>query len=218
MLPRETKIRLWKNTFYWSLIILLFWVLYHWAWQGFFNFGSFTRSLAGASAVLIAVSFIFGTLTFYTDFLDSKLAYRKYFGLVGYWYAVLFVILLILSEPRKNFFEPLNGHFTSDQLLGLTAMLILTFMALISRDEVIAKIGPRRWRNSLRIGYLIYVVFIPRAVILEGGLWEEWAAGQASILPPPSLIASVLGILVILFRLSAYPAKILKRVFASPAK
>ena len=189
------------------------WSIYYYFWQGFYNFGSFINALAGISAVMIAISFAFGTFTFYTDFLDTKLAYRKYFGLVGYWYAMLHVSLLAALHPQENFVNPvLKGIITQDQQLGAIAMLILTFMTVISHEKVPVLISPKLWRNSLRLGYLIYIVFIPRAILLDGPLWSAWFEGVSeSLLLPPSLIASILGILVIVFRLSAPPIKFFKK-------
>ena len=212
MLPTEIKIKHWKNAFYWSLLFLVLWGIYFYFWQGFFNFGSFVSILASTAAVMIAISFLFGTFTFYTDFLDRHLAYRKYFGLVGYWYLVLHFILVTILNPTKNIIEPLRGNLSRDQVLGLTALLVLTFMMAISHETAMVKIGPKLWRSCLRLGYLIYPLLILRAFGLEGHLWRQLFSGE-TLLPPPSLMASILALFVILFRLSVYPVKLIRKIF-----
>ena len=212
MLPKEIKIKHWKNAFCWSLLFLAFWGIYFYLWQGFFNFGSFVAVLASTAAIMIAISFLFGTVTFYTNFLDKYLSYRKYFGLVGYWYLVLHFVLTALLNPRENILEPLKGNISRDQILGFTALLILTFMMSISHEIAMVKIGPKLWRSCLRLGYLIYPPLILRAIGLESHLWRQWFAGEV-MFPPPSLIVSVLAIFVILFRLSVFPTRIFKKMF-----
>jgi len=214
MLPREIKIKFWKNTFYWSLGIFTAWSLYYYFWLDFYNFGVFIEVLQSTAHIMIAVSLLFGTFTFYTDFLDSKLGYRKYFGLTGYWYLVLHLGLLVLTNPQANLIEPLKGNVTQDQILGLIAFLILTFMASISHDSTMIRLGPKLWRNSLRMGFLIYLVLIPRAFLLESDLWFDWIAGMSfSVLVPPNLIATTIGSFVILFRLSVFPVRFLRKIF-----
>ena len=214
MLPKEIKIKFWKNTFYWSLGIFSAWSLYYYFWLDFYNFGVFIEVLQSTAHIMIAISLLFGTFTFYTDFLDSKLGYRKYFGLTGYWYLVVHLVLLVLTDPQTNLFEPLRGNLTQDQILGGVAFLILTFMASISHDSTMIRLGPKLWRNSLRMGFLIYLVLIPRAFLLESNLWFDWYLGQGqSILMPPNLIATHVGIFVILFRLSVFPVRYLRKIF-----
>jgi len=216
----KTKLQLvklthWRNAFWWSTGFYIFWCLYFYFYREELVFSNFVFALCSTAMVMIAVSFMFGTFTFYTDFLDSKLSYRKYFGLIGYWYAVGYVLLLMLIDPQNFFFRPLTGDISRDQLLGLTAMLILTFMMSISYDAAMVKIGPKLWRSCLRLGYLVYPLFISRAYILDNQAWFAWLADPYGSLPPPSLVASCIGVLVILFRLSVLPVKFTRKLFGT---
>lgn len=215
MLPKEIKIKFWKNSFYISLGIYIAWIFYNISFTGGWTFGVLNQSLSVTSAVMIALSFIMGTVTYYTNFLDARLAYRKYLGLVGYWYLVVFLIIYILADTQEHFKNIFSGRMPLDTQLGLVAFGILTLMMAISHERAMRLLGPKLWRNVLRTGYLIYIVLIPRAWLLEGHLWTRWTSGEGGYLPPASLVVSVLGIMVILFRLSAFPTKFIHKIFGT---
>ena len=87
--------------------------------------------LAGTSGILLAMSFSLSSFAYYFDFLDSKLVYRKYLGLMGYFFALAYALIVAFLNPIMyifsfpyNLFEPTIG-------LAIVSIAILTFMALI---------------------------------------------------------------------------------------
>jgi len=163
-----------------------------------YNLTALSQATASIAALMIGLSFAMSGLTYYFDFLDSKLAYRKYFGLAGYYLALLYIFSLLLLEPKRYFFGFFDNIVSADFLLGLSAMAILSFVALISNSWGIKKLGPH-WRPSQRLGYLAYALLIVRAVVIEWDVWIEWWENFAG-LPPPRLLISIFALLVILFR------------------
>ncbi|HLC44646.1 MAG: hypothetical protein A2722_02790 [Candidatus Doudnabacteria bacterium RIFCSPHIGHO2_01_FULL_50_11] len=217
MLPAEIKIKYWKNSFYWSLAFLSGWLVYYRLWAGELTFGHFVQALEATAAVMIALSYAFGTITFYTNFLDHELIYRKWFGLMGYCYLVLYFLILIIGQPWEYFYKPLSGEYSVSFLLLSSILLYLSFMALIGHDAIIRELGPKLWRSLLRLGYAIYIFWIPRAAILYGSSWLAWQYGTPlSTLPPPSLLFTALSCGVVLFRLSVIPIKLLRKFFSIP--
>jgi len=169
-----------------------------------------SKALAGTGAVLIGISFSLSGFCYYWDFLDKKIAYRKYIGLVGYWFAFAYSFSLLFVNPDRYLYGFFKYFWTADFLLGVTAMAMLTFMAVISNNSAMRILGPHRWRVALRIGYLAWLLLAVRAWILENDLWREWFLSLDGF-PPLRLVLTFLVILVVLFRLSVDLSKFLKQ-------
>lgn len=219
-LPREISLKYWKNSFYWSVLFFLLWGGYFYFYFHTYTFGSFVGSLEAVAAVMIAISYALGTFTYYTDVLDRYLTYRKYFGLVGYCYLVLYFLLWVLAKPEDYLFAPLAGHPPLDFLLLVAVLLILSGLAVIGNDQQLIRKHPKLWRNLLRFGYVIYAFWIPRSYLLDRSSWLAWHSACTLEwnwqLPPPSLVFTTLGLCVVLFRLSVLPVKVLKKLSSPP--
>ncbi|MDZ4229610.1 MAG: PQQ-dependent sugar dehydrogenase, partial [Candidatus Veblenbacteria bacterium] len=81
-------------------------------------------------------------------------------------------------------------------LLGLAAMAILAGMAIISNTKMMQVLGPARWRQYLRLGYVALVLFVIRAYLMEHEVWLAWLA-QGTGLPPGRLVLSAIDLGVI---------------------
>ena len=206
MLPKQIENRLWKVSFLWGALFFVIWAAYDFARTGTLTFGSLASDLEWTAAVLIGVSYAFGTFTFYTDFLDSKLTYRKYLGLMGYFVLLLYTVLLILGRSELFLQAPYDGFSALSFQLLCAVLLILCGMTLVGNNEKLSRSQPKLWRNLLRVGYMIYVFWVPRSILMDGSVWNVWGQGiSGHILPPPSFLVTVLALLVIAFRLSVFP-------------
>jgi len=150
---------------------------------------------------MIGISFSLTSTSYYFDFLDHFFSYRKYLGVVGYLYSLIYSLSLPWLYPHKYLYGFPQAIKTWEVKLGLIAMSIFTFMTIISNRWGINKLGPKNWRRALRTGYLAYSLLIIRAVILEWNGWVNWWS-NLNRLPPPRLVLSVFALTVISFRLS----------------
>lgn len=206
MLPKQIEKRLWNVSFLWGGLFFALWAAYDLTRTGTLTFGSLVSDLEWTAAVLIGASYAFGTFTFYTDFLDSKLTYRKYLGLVGYFFLLLYAILLILGQAELFLEAPYAGFDSLSFQLLCAALLVLCGMTLVGNNEKLFRAQPKVWRNLLRAGYVIYAFWVSRSLLLDGAAWNVWGqGGSAYVLPPPSLLITILALLVIAFRLSSFP-------------
>lgn len=192
-----------------ALAVYLFFVLYIFLYdQGFTRF-SFAKTFAGTANILLACSFALSSVGYFFDFLDSKVAYRKYLGLLGYFSAALYTMLVVFLRPERYFYGFFHNFWSSDILFGLTAMAILTGMALISNNRAMLWLGPERWRFYLRFGYLAFFLLVLRAILNQSILIgadtvpEVWATylSHPETLPPPRLLFSCVAMSVIFLRL-----------------
>ncbi len=202
--------RLWKNTVLMAVPAFLFYAVYVTILDSGFHLTSFAKVIAGVSNLFLGISLSLSSFGYYFNFLDSKVVYRKYFGLVGYFAALFYCVLLAIVRPERYFFGFFENFFTSDILLGLLSMVIFTGMALISNNKAMLWIGPQRWRKYLRFGFLAYFLLVVRAYLNNENpigsepipeMWGLYLTNPEG-LPPARLLFSVIAMAVIFFRLS----------------
>ena len=206
---QSIKQKIWTRSFIFSLIIFALFILATAMLEKSFDFVIFNRAMAGTSAFMFASAFSLSGFCYYWDFLDTKIAYRKYLGLLGFWYALAYSISLLIVSPDKYLFGFMDNLFTADILLGLESMLIFGFIAVISNDKIMLQMGPHRWRKTLRLGYIAWALLAIRAYSIEKNLWLEYLQSFEGF-PPPRLPLSLLVIAVIVFRISISCSKFFK--------
>ncbi len=198
----DLKHKLWLNSWWFSSIVFSLAWLYEIIYEKNISAASLADVTATTGAILIAASFALSGFSYYFNFLDNKLGYRKYLGVVGFLYALAYAVMLIFMYPEKYGAGLMYRMHEAEVILGLVAMAIFVFMIIISNIKVINQaLGPKLWRQGLRLGYVAMVLLAIRAYLNQGDLWLGWADKMNS-LPPPSLIMAVMVLGVIILRLS----------------
>ena len=184
-----------------GMVMLAIFNVYAFFWQSELSLFTLSVGFAGAAAFCIGFSFALSAMSYYFNFLDRDIAYRKNLGLVGYYLALVYSVLLLFVNPERYFWGFFKNLMSADFLLGLTSMGILTLMAIVSNNFIMRKIGAHAWRFILRLGYLAYFLLIVRAFVLEGDDWFMWLQ-RFDNLPPPRLLVSIFAAAVIILRIS----------------
>lgn len=212
-----TQFTFWTHSLLFSACLFVFFLLYAILYNHAFTLLAFSQSVAGTAAVMIGSSLALSGFSYYFDFLKKKLFYRKYFGLIGFFLAFLYAILLLFINPKRYFYGFFDNVFSADFLLGLTALGIFAWMAAISNNFMIRKLGGTNWRRSLRLGYLAYAFLVIRGYLFEKNSWFAWLNSLKG-LPPPRLVVSVFAVFVIGLRLSIFIAELIKKQFPARRK
>lgn len=208
--PATLSGKLWRNSLLVALANFSFFVVYMYFLDNGFTLSSFTKTFAGTANFLFAMSLSLSSVGYYFNFLDSKIVYRKYLGLLGYFSALAYSLLLLAVNPDRYFYGFFENFWSSDILLGLASMALFTGMALISNDQAMRFIGPLRWRSFLRwAGHTAFFLLVVRAVINntepigvgEPEMWVQYLAHPDGLLPP-RLLFSLVAMAVIFLRLS----------------
>ena len=113
---------LWQNSWLVSGIAFILGWLYEMAAGVPIGWLVLSNALAISSALLIVASFALSGFSYYFDFLDSKLGYRKYLGVVGFYHALLYAITLVLMYPEKYGWGLMSRMTKPEVMLGLAAM------------------------------------------------------------------------------------------------
>ncbi len=190
---------LWIRSFLFAIIVYILLVEYIFIQKRYLTISFLNEAIAGTASIMIGISFAFSGFCYYFDFLDTKIIYRKYFGLIGFWCALLYAMVLGILHPQKYIYDVLTHFWSADIILGFVALGIFVFMALISTHWAVRGMGVVYWRRGLRLGYIAYILLIIRAVIIEGDMWRSWFAYPYS-LPPLRLLGSIFAIGVLFFR------------------
>lgn len=207
---RIATIHYWTHALGFASIVFTVALLYVSAYGVTDPMAALVQGLGGTAGVLIGSSFALSSFCYYFDFLDTKIIYRKYLGLLGFYFATATCIFLFLSRPDIYIYNFRTFMQTPSFLFGFPAMVILAFMALISNNYAMRLLGPQNWRRALRLGYIAYILLIVKAYFLEKYVWGAWWE-TVDGLPPPELVLTVFAICVLLFRASVFIIKAMKK-------
>jgi DMSO/TMAO reductase YedYZ heme-binding membrane subunit len=158
------------------------------------------KAVADASLVLIGLSMLLTSVCYFWDFLDSKIVYRKYLGLVGWAFALVHILLeysalqRLLSAP--NWFAQSLWPVST----GLLAAVIFTVMAAISNRFSAAKLGGKNWKLILRTGYIALLFVLAHVALLKSRYWVSWYNGGMKTLPSMSMLVSIFIVIVVVMR------------------
>src|SRR3972149_8582391 len=208
---------IWIKTFIVSVIMFAFFSFYY-ALQGFrYDLFAINVLLGLSGMFLIGMSVALSGLTYFWNFVDTKLIYRKQLGLTGFYMVLVHAAFsftnyfFIASSPKPEFIIDyiwrIGGLEISNWIAFFAAVLalaIFTFMALISNKYAMMEIGGMRWRSFLRIGYVAYLLIVIHFGLKRFFEWDAWISGYLGLLPPLSLVLLVFVIFVFVMRIALF--------------
>lgn len=163
--------------------------------------GELNKAAADTAIILIAFSMLQSSLSYYFNFMDHAIIYRKYFGLIGFAFAIAHLILSWGALANLFNLETWMQGRMLPILTGTLAFLIFTIMAVISNTYFTKLLGSEAWRRLLRVGYLAIVFVLSHVVLLKSARWIMWFEGGMKTAPSLSLLVSVFMVVVVVLRL-----------------
>ena len=168
------------------------------------------KALASTAFLMISGSY---TLSAIHHFLPKKkriLAYRRYLGLTGYGLAILHVgsVFIVHNPDQLEAAQfPFPDFFLENILaitLGLAGLGIFSYafrLSINTKRFTRTAAATRKWRRQLRYGYWGVLLIFVHSFLLKYEGWLSWIASFDPILPPLSLIVSILVSLLIGFKI-----------------
>lgn len=193
--------RLWQEVLFFTIALAGVASILLWPLPGIEGLGFIMSVLAVVSGLLLAMSFSLSSFSYYFNFLDDKVVYRKQLGLMGYFVAVGYGISAIIEKPDVYLYSFPENLLTAEVGLGVLAMAIFTLMALVSNAKAIQILGGKLWKDILGLGYIAYALLIIRGIFLDGLLWQNLFAEESGSVTPRMMLI-ILGIVVLLLRVS----------------
>lgn len=195
--------KIWFKAIVFSLIALGLGAAYIWYRGGKFDWFYMNQALACASVFLIGCSFILSAICYFWDFLDTKIVYRKYLGIIGAVLGLIHIIVIIFTQQARFDADYFLKEHLWTFLAGLVAIMIFTVMVFLSNNYSIRELGSKNWRRTLRYtGYLAFLLVFIHYVLVVWPFWKRWWTAFDPWLPPLSFLTAVFMALVLFFRLS----------------
>lgn len=162
------------------------------------------KSLADASIILIALSMWMSSLSYFFNFADKKLIYRKYLGLVGFAFGILHITQVLPAFTSLFTAQAWQHGIPWAFLTGLFAIILLTIMALVSNRFSMTKLGIQTWRTILRMGYLVLILIWLHILLLKSPRWITWINGGMKTLPSTSFLIAIFITVVVSMRITMW--------------
>ncbi|MBI3980980.1 ferric reductase-like transmembrane domain-containing protein [Candidatus Microgenomates bacterium] len=158
------------------------------------------KAVADTSIVLIGLSMLLTSLCYFWDFVDTKIIYRKYLGIVGFVYGVVHIVLSFSALERLFLSETWQKGTYWPALTGVVALGIFSLMTLISNKYAAQALGGTTWRKILRVGYVAVGLIWLHVFLLKSARIINWY--KEGMVTPPSMSLLVLAfmLMVVLMR------------------
>lgn len=149
------------------------------------------QAAADTGTILISLSMLLTTLSYFFNVFDRLIIYRKHLGVIGFAYIVAHIIFVMLMMPLRY---PLTDWLTIRLLpftFGAIATAIFCFMTLISNKYSVTVLGGVIWRSVLRYGgYTALLLSLIHIWLASGKYWSMTTI-------TPSLFVFIVGVVAI---------------------
>lgn len=178
--------------------------------RGYYDLYIVNKVFANVAAILLGIVLLIGPLSRLFSFPDAYVQYRKELGIVAFFLALIHGIISL-------FFLPSNlSHWPF--IFGLTAIIVLVAIFLISNDRAMTAIGKERWWRWQYWGVrLAFVLVLLHVFIMKWSGWVKWykVGGSRELVHPEwpgaGLLIGWFMIFVVLVRLAEFVSSKLGR-------
>ncbi len=146
------------------------------------------KAFAIGAMFLMGISFIIGPLARFFPSLRKKIEYRKQIGLMGFFFALIHIIVsyFFLSDkfPISWFIEN-----QASVIFGVIGIIVLIIVAIDSMNAVARRIGHKKWIFIQRLAYIAFILAAAHIIALgKVPGWIRWMGTLEPIYPPGTLI------------------------------
>jgi DMSO/TMAO reductase YedYZ heme-binding membrane subunit len=159
------------------------------------------KSMADTSIILIGLSMLLTSLCYFWDFVDTKIIYRKYLGVIGFFYGVVHTLLSLSAFLSLFKTETWAKGTPWPVLSGGIALGIFAIMTLISNRYAVYTLGGIMWRRILRVGYIAVALVWVHVYLLKSARIITWYTGGMKTPPSASLIVLIFMTIVVVMRI-----------------
>ncbi|MBI2611725.1 hypothetical protein HYW54_03195 [Candidatus Gottesmanbacteria bacterium] len=203
---QKENLNRWFKSIVISLIIFFLFSIYLLLRRGYFNL-YIANKVFGSSAVIIAgLTLLIGPVSKKIQNLAKFMTIRRHLGLIALLFAIIHTLVSFFFLPEKF---PLSwyGKEIVPVFFGLLALGLWLYLAYLSENERILKMGSDLWKKHLSLGGKIAFLFVFfHLVVMKYPGWLRWFQGQTKQTPellnpeyPPAslfVFIAMLGIIV----------------------
>lgn len=167
------------------LFISLSWYIFY--RRGYYDLYIANKVLAGVGAILLGIIFILGPLSRFFNIYDRFLQYRKEIGITAFvlilTHSLVSLFFLPAKFPMSRYLSGTNWPF----ILGLSGLVILIFLFLISNKKAEDTIGAKLWWWLQNWGLrLVVILTVLHVFVMKYAGWVNWykVGGEAFLAHP----------------------------------
>ncbi|OGK51034.1 hypothetical protein A2966_02920 [Candidatus Roizmanbacteria bacterium RIFCSPLOWO2_01_FULL_41_22] len=173
--------------FFFALVLFVIFSIYLFNRRGFYDLYIINKVFAGVAIFQLGIVLLMGPLCRMFYIFDHLLRFRKEFGIIAFFFAVLHSTSSLFL--LKSYF-PIEKYFTTERIpftFGLMGILILIFIFLISNKKSMDIIGFKRWWIiqywGVRAAFLVVALHV---FVMKTPGWIDWyKKGGANALVHP---------------------------------
>ena len=196
---------LWFQSLSLACYIYIICGLYVGGLEGLVNIKLVNIAIGHTGMLMVILSMGMSSITYFWHVADHAMLFRKYFGIIGFVFAMFHTIISLLMIGKWSTFVVFvqNPRNTVAFFTGLAALSILAFMTIISHRLAIKLFGGRVWRNLLRLGYAAILLSLVHILWRNWQEWLGWLMGRSeSFVPPLGLLVTIAAITICILRLA----------------
>jgi len=145
------------------------------------------------------------SFAYYVRGLNSFIIYRKYLGLIGFYFVLIHGAIILLMQNRYPFpIYFLQSETIVPFIFALASTFTFVIVAVASHNYIRSKLNVFTWRKVMRLGHIALIIGLLHFAIKSSILWTDWFKALFPIYPPPSLIAFIIGMVTIIIRVSLF--------------
>jgi len=177
-----------------------------------FDLSILNKSLGTAALFLVALSMFLTGAAYFSGPSKRPLAFRKYYGLAGFWTAAVHAAVNHFALPAAGLHPERKIDALTTDLPALAGLVILGAMALLSSSRAKGRLGGEAWRKTLRYGgYAALLLVLAHTVLLKGASWIKYFRTFDPVLPSLSLPVAAFAAAAVVLRLAVWAAQARKK-------
>jgi len=177
-----------------------------------FDLSLVNKSLGVAALILLALSMFLTGVAYFSRGPARPLAFRKYYGLVGFWVGLAHGAVNHILLPAAGLHPEIKAGDRHAELIGLVALAVFASMAVASTAWARRRLGGKKWRKLLRYsGYAGLVLAAAHAGLLKWSSWTKYFRTFDPVMPSLSLFAAAFAAVAILLRLAVWYSELRKK-------
>jgi DMSO/TMAO reductase YedYZ heme-binding membrane subunit len=173
-----------------------------------FDLSLVNKSLGVGALFLVALSMFLTGVAYFSGGPARPLAYRKYYGLAGFWIGLAHGAASHILLPAAGLHSEIRAGDRPAEVLGLITLALFASMAAASNSWAKGRMGGARWRRLLRYaGYAGLVLAAGHAAMLKWASWANFVRTLNPIMPSLSLPVVGFAAAAVLLRLAVWLAR-----------
>jgi hypothetical protein len=177
-----------------------------------FDLSLVNKSLGTAALFLISLSMLMTGVAYFSRRSNKALAYRKHYGLVGFWTGLVHGAVSHFLLPAVGLHPERKLDAWLSDTPGLAALVLFGVMAFLSNAAVKGRLGGETWRRTLRCsGYAALLLALAHTAFLKWASWTKFFRTFDSVLPSLSLPVAAFAAAAVVLRLAVWISRARKK-------